>query len=188
MKSKYQLNLPESHLNILRLVSAMVWADGNLTEAETNVLIHEFNADLPPNPSPLVYWEDVPPFISDISHQPNISQELSERISAELALKEIIVDYKYHPIPLADLVAKLTTEEDRCLALKLSYMVIKASADNGDLINFAEKEAYRKLVELLNLDDNLVKEIETQADQDLDKFQHPWHGFISNIKKALNFN
>ncbi len=39
MESQYKLNLPESHLNILRLVSAMVWADGNLSEEELLVLL-----------------------------------------------------------------------------------------------------------------------------------------------------
>jgi hypothetical protein len=187
MESKYKLNLPESHLNILRLVSAMVWADGNFSEDELNLLIHEFNADLPPDIRPAIYWEETLPFVSDFANTPTISKQLSERISAELALKEIILDYQDQATPLSDLVAKLETQEDRCLALKLSYMVIKASSnnDNEALINLDEKKAYRNLVELLNLKEDLVKTIEAQAEQDLTKFQHPFKAFLSNIKQSL---
>lgn len=189
MENESKFNLPESHLNILRVVSAIAWADGNLTEEEANILIHEFNADLPPNPNPLLYLEETPPFFSSLGQNATISEQLSERITAELALNEIIVEYKYNPIPLQILVDKLITEEDRCLALKLAYMVIKASPnDAGELISLEEKKAYRQLVDLLNLKENLVKEIELQASQDLANFQHPFHAFISSIKETLGLN
>jgi tellurite resistance protein len=186
MKSEYKLHLPESHVDILHVVSAIAWADGNLTEEESDLLINQFKEDLPPNPTPLLYLEDTPPLFTTLTEDPTISKQLSERITAELALKEIVVEYKYNPIPLAALVKKLKTEEDRCLALKLAYMVIKAGRDHsGELISLEEKKAYRQLVDLLNLDEDLVKEIELQANQDLEKFQHPFQAFISSIKKGL---
>lgn len=189
MDSQIQLNLPESHVNILRVVSAIAWADGNLTEEEAKILIHEFNDDLPPNPSPLLYLEEVPPFFNNLVNNDTISEQLSQRITAETALNEIIVEYKYNPIPLQILVEKLVTEEDRCLALKLAYMVIKASPNNqGESISLEEKKAYRQLVDLLKLDCNLVEEIELQASKDLDHFQHPFQAFISNIKETLGLN
>lgn len=187
MESEYKLNLPESHLHILRVVSAMAWADGNLSEEEAELLINEFKEDLPENPSPILYLEDTPPFFSDSLDNSLISEQLTERINAELALKEILIEYKYNPVPLATLVNQLKTQEDRCLSLKLAYMIIQAHAQkSGELISLEEKKAYRQLVDLLNLDENLVKEIELQANQDLAKFKHPFQAFIAGIIKSLD--
>ena len=117
----------------------------------------------------------------------DVSEQLSERISAELALQEVISEYKYNPLPLKVLVDKLANQEDRCLCLKLAYMVIKASPNNsGELIDFEEKKAYRQLVDLLNLDEDLVEEIELQASKDLEKFQHPLQAFLASLKEALD--
>jgi hypothetical protein len=189
MQSESNLQLPESHLNILRIVSAIAWADGKLSEAELNVIIHGFDPDLPASPSPLLYLED-PQFLFGTSvERETVSKQLSERISAELALKEVIMEYKYNPLPLKVLVDKLATQEDRCLALKLAYMVIKASPnESGQLINMEEKKAYRQLVDLLNLEEDLVREIELQADGDLEKFQHPLQAFLDSLKKALGMS
>ena len=189
MQSESNLKLPESHLNILRIVSAMAWADGNLSEAELNVIIHGFEPDLPASPSPFLYLED-PQFLfgTSVDNQ-DVPEQLSERISAELALKEVILEYKYNPLSLKVLVDKLATQEDRCLAVKLAYMVIKASPNNsGELINFEEKKAYRQLVDLLNLDEDLVEEIELQASKDLEKFQHPLQAFLASLKEALGMS
>lgn len=187
MPDQSKLDLPESHYNILRLVSAMAWADGDLSEEESEILINQFNSDLPPNPNPLLYLEDAPPFFSSLNENPLVAEQLSERINAESALKKIMVDYKYNPIPLNDLVSKIKTQEDRCLALKLAYMIIKASADeNGELINNEEKKAYRQLINLLNLKPDLIKEIELQANKDLEKFKHPLQAFLSNVKNLLD--
>lgn len=186
MESQYKLHLPESHVNILRVVSAIAWADGNLSEEESDLLINEFNQDLPPDPSPLIFLEDTPPLFSNLLDYPEVSEQLSQRISGELALKEILVEYKYKPIPLPILVDKLKTEEDRCLALKLAYMVMTASSDESEeLVTTEEKKVYRQLVNLLNLKEDLVKEIELQANEDLEEFQHPFQAFISHLKKAI---
>jgi hypothetical protein len=71
--------------------------------------------------------------------------------------------------PLEDLVAVLRSEEDRELALKLSYMMIRVGRRAGDeaSINAAEKRAYRHLVELLALPEERIAEIEWAAGQEL---------------------
>lgn len=184
-----QLKLPPSHLTILRIVSAMAWADGNLSEEELNLLVSEFNEDLPINPSPFLYVEDMPPFFDNTLNELEIANQLSERFLAESALKEIVIDYKYHPIPLGNLVQDLTTEEDKSLALKLAYMVIKISPDEtGQLISNEEKKVYRQLVKLLNLKEDLVKEIELEADEELEKIEHPFQAFLNNIKRSLGLD
>lgn len=189
MNPSTQLNLPESHLKLLHIVSAIAWADGDLSEEEINLLIDQFNADLPIDPHPLFYAEDSTSLFGAFREYPPISEQLNERIDAELAFKEILINYQYNPIPLTELVAKLVTQEDRCLAVKLGYMVIKASPDpeNQDkLISEQEKKVYRQLTELVDLEPNLISKIESQADRELNKFQHPFSAFIANIKYFLN--
>lgn len=65
-------------------------------------------------------------------------------------------------------------------------MVMKASPDeSGELITTEEKKVYRQLVNLLDLNEDLVKEIELQANEDLEEFQHPFQAFISHLKKGI---
>lgn len=183
------MNLPESHLNLLHIVSAIAWADGDLSDEEINILIDQFNSDLPIDPHPLFYAEDSTSLFGAFREYPPISEQLNERIDAELAFKEILINYQYNPISLVELVTKLKTQEDRCLAVKLAYMVIKASPDpdNRDkLIGEEEKKVYRQLIELVNLEPILITKIESQADRELNEFQHPFSAFIANLKYFLN--
>jgi hypothetical protein len=68
-----------------------------------------------------------------------------------------------------ELVGSLPSEEDRELALKLSYMMIRISAGSAGVsgINRQEKIAYRRLVELLALPEQKVEEIEWAAESEL---------------------
>jgi uncharacterized membrane protein YebE (DUF533 family) len=66
-------------------------------------------------------------------------------------------------------IPRLLSEEDRLLALKFAYMVARVGQKPGDQspINTEEKKAYRYLVNALELGDNLVKEVEWAAEQEL---------------------
>jgi hypothetical protein len=67
------------------------------------------------------------------------------------------------------LVHSLGSEEDRELALKLSYMMIRISAGHSGRsgINRQEKIAYRRLVDLLALPVQTIEEIEWAAEAEL---------------------
>ncbi|BAQ65935.1 hypothetical protein [Geminocystis sp. NIES-3709] len=183
MLEKLDFQLPESHLNILRVLSAIAWADGDLSKEETAVLIEQFKVDLPVDPQPIAYLEDNMTLYDPFSANPLVYELIEARIKAESAFKDILEGYKYNPIPLVDLVSRITTIEDRHLTVKLAYMVIKASPDDeGNLICSQEKFVYRQLIDLLNLDSEVVKKIEWEASQELDKFQHPFKALIDNIK------
>lgn len=69
------------------------------------------------------------------------------------------------------LVHSLGSEEDRELALKLSYMMIRISAGHTGRsgINRQEKIAYRRLVDLLALPLAKVEEIEWAAEAELSR-------------------
>lgn len=184
MSENPSLFLPESQLTILNIVCALAWADNDLSEEETGVLLETFKTNLPPQPE-LVYFNELDPLFGsiDISSY-TINEQTEIRINAEKAFKDIVDNYKKNPIPLSDLVSQLKTEEDRCLALKLGYMVIKASADDdGNLICSQEKKVYRELIELLDLDSGTIESIENRADRELEKFQHPFKVFVKDVKK-----
>lgn len=188
MTEKLNFYFPESHLNILHLVSAIAWSDGDLSTEESDVLIEQFKANLPTDPEPIVYLDNNITLYDSFSPSANplIYEQIQARMEAESAFKDILQSYKNHPVPLEDLVAPIKTIEDRSLAVKLAYMVVKASPDkDGNLICPQEKAVYRKLIQLLEINSDLVQKIEWEADKKLEKFQHPFKAFIDNLKDIL---
>jgi hypothetical protein len=181
------LHLPESHLNILRILSALAWADENLSKEEIELLLEQFKEDLPANTTP-ISSQEYPIFTGfNLEVSPILLEQMESRINAELTFRKIINSYQDNPIPLADLVSNLETIEDRCLTVKLAYMLISVGYDpQKHSIHPKEKALYRQLIQLLDLDDDLVQEIEWEANQDLDKFQHPFKALLSNIRHFLN--
>lgn len=187
MSETTNLSLPESHLNILNILSALAWADENLSREEIELLLEQFKVDLPVNSTKMVS-QDYPNFTGfNLDANPILLEQIEHRVNAELAFKQIINNYHEKPIPLEDLVPKLETIEDRCLTVKLAYMLISLGYDpQKHSIHPKEKALYRQLIQLLNLDDNLVAEIEWEASQDLDNFQHPFKALMNNIRNFLN--
>lgn len=183
MSENPSLFLPESQLLILNIVCALAWADNDLSVEETEILLEKFKANLPPEPE-LMYLDSGDPFFGTMGLSSfTIAEQTQARASAEIAFKDILNNYKQNPIPLADLVSQLKTHEDRCLTVKLAYMVINASADDdGNLICSQEKAVYRQLIQLLNLDDEVVRKIEERATYELEKFQHPFKAFMGNVR------
>jgi hypothetical protein len=78
------------------------------------------------------------------------------------------------------LIPRLRSEEDRHLALKLGYMMIRVGRRPGDesSINPMEKVAYRRLVEGLGLSEADIEEVEWAAELDLQD-QTGLKGFLS---------
>jgi hypothetical protein len=125
-------------MKLLRVVTAMAWADGELAEAEVDVMLERFSLL----------------FAKTDEQQQNLKQELR--------------DYMMQNLPLEELIPKLETDAQRELVLALGYEVIACSARTPDEANINDEEAaaYQKLVDLLNLPADAVKRIENQVQAD----------------------
>ncbi|MEM8504262.1 MAG: TerB family tellurite resistance protein [Cyanobacteria bacterium P01_D01_bin.1] len=128
-------------MNMLRVVLSMAWADSTLEQKEVEVMLTRFSQL----------------FATDPEQQDYLQTQLKE--------------YFVQDIPLAEAVAKLTTDEEKEVALRLSYEVINSSARTPDeaLINEDESEAYSQLVQLLGLPNSVVKRAEEAASASLNQ-------------------
>jgi hypothetical protein len=83
-------------------------------------------------------------------------------------LKQDLQGYLMQNLPLEELVPKLQTEEERRLVLKLGYEAIASSSRTPDepKINNEEASAYYKLLSLLDLPEETVKELEAQVERE----------------------
>ncbi|NJP12307.1 MAG: TerB family tellurite resistance protein [Leptolyngbyaceae cyanobacterium RU_5_1] len=157
MKIPHPPGISPKEMNLLRVVCAMAWSDGELSSDELELLITEFSKL----------------FADDETDERHLHEELH--------------GYVYQNLPLAELVPKITTEEDRKLVLQLSYMVILASRRHPDepLINPAERAAYRQLVELLALPEETVITIERSVNEELDHEENVIHAIATDLGKFL---
>ncbi|MCS6781971.1 MAG: hypothetical protein RMI89_00035 [Gloeomargarita sp. SKYBB_i_bin120] len=126
-------------MNLLRVVAAMSWSDGELSPEECHLILDRFSQL----------------FAQDPDQQARLRQELH--------------DYVTQNIPLEELVPKLQTETEKLLVLQLGYAVIQASRRTPEepLINEEEKAAYAKLVHLLQIPPEQVKALEAEMDAQL---------------------
>lgn len=125
-------------MKLLRVVTAMAWADGELAEEEVDVMLERFSLL----------------FAKTDEQTQNLKQELR--------------DYMMQNLPLEELIPKLETDAQRELVLALGYEVIACSSRTPDEPNINDEEAaaYQKLVKLLNLPADAVKRIENQVQAD----------------------
>ncbi len=142
-----------SQMNLLRVVTSMAWSDGHLAQEEVALMLDEFSR-----------------LFAVGSEQEKLQQELTE--------------YLMQNIPLEELVPKLKTQEERELVLRLGYEVIASSARTPDEPNINEDEAvaYQKLVKLLDLPEDVVKNIEAEV-EDKQTDNHP--NLVANMTKEL---
>ncbi|MCT7951733.1 TerB family tellurite resistance protein [Ancylothrix sp. C2] len=122
-------------MNLLRVVTSMAWADGELAQEEVDLMLDRLSGL----------------FAKESTQKEALSQELR--------------DYLMQNIPPEESIAKLVSQEEKELVLQLGYEVIAASARTPDepKINAEEAEAYKKLVKLLNLPEEAVKRVEKQG-------------------------
>jgi hypothetical protein len=125
-------------MNLLRIVTAMAWSDGNLAETEVEMMLDRFSGI----------------FATNVSQQQALRQELK--------------DYMMQNIPLEEITPKLYSVEEKELVLQLGYEVIECSArtPDEDKINLEEAAAYHKLVKLLDLPAETVERIQEEAKAD----------------------
>lgn len=128
-------------MNLLRVVLSMAWADDNLEQKEVETMVNHFSQL----------------FATDPEQQSYLQAQLKE--------------YFVQNIPIEESAAKLTTDAEKEVALRLSYEVINASArtPNESVVNQAESEAYQKLVKLLNLPANVISRAEQEATASLNQ-------------------
>ncbi|HEY9641518.1 MAG TPA: hypothetical protein V6C57_13605 [Coleofasciculaceae cyanobacterium] len=122
-------------MNLLRIVTAMAWSDGNLAEEEVDMMLDRFSGI----------------FATDVAQQQALHKELK--------------DYMMQNIPLEEITPKLHSADEKELVLRLGYEVIECSSRTPDeeKINPEEAAAYHKLVELLGLPAETVQRIEAEA-------------------------
>jgi uncharacterized membrane protein YebE (DUF533 family) len=87
---------------------------------------------------------------------------------------------------IPSLAAAITTNEDRCLAVKLAYMVAAVSRNSEDesVINSDERVVYRQLAECLGLPEATIDVLEQEADAELAKHPSLWqilYGAFGNL-------
>jgi tellurite resistance protein len=126
-------------MNLLRVVAAMSWSDGELSPEESTLILDRFSQ---------LFAQDEP-------QQAQLRQELQ--------------DYVTQNIPLEELVPKLQSDTEKFLVLQLGYAVIQASsrAPGEPLVNEDEKAAYRKLISLLQIPPEQVAALEAEMDAQL---------------------
>lgn len=144
-------------MNLLRVVTSMAWADGELATEEVDLMLDRLSRL----------------FASTTEQQQKLQQELR--------------DYLMQNLPLDEIIPKLADQQERELVLQLGYEVIASSArtPTEPNINAEEAEAYRRLVQLLNLPPDAVKRIEGEIDSApdtheglIDKLTHKIEEFI----------
>ena len=141
-------------MNLLRAVTAMAWSDGVLESAEIALMANQLSQRFAATPE----------------QQQSIAQEIH--------------DYFNQQIPLAEVLPKLPDTSDRRLILKLSYLVIAASARSPEepLVNVQEQEAFTQLVQQLGLSAEIVHQVSQEAQAELgDPSIEPIEALISGF-------
>lgn len=133
---------------LLRLLCCIAWSDGEVSVKERELL--ETLA------TQVLLTEE---------QKAEAAAEVSSLVAATLGL------------PALDaLIPLIQGHDQKQLALKLAYMVIRVSREEGESspINAREKVAYRRLVEGLALPEGEVQEAEWAAEQDLKAHNNLW--------------
>ncbi|HBB35251.1 MAG TPA: urea ABC transporter ATP-binding protein UrtD [Cyanobacteria bacterium UBA8803] len=127
-------SITAQQMKMLRIVTAMAWSDGNLAPEEAELIIARFSKL----------------FSTDAEQQHQLQTELR--------------DYLAQNVPIDELIAQLESPEERELILKLGYDVINVSSrtPNEPTINEEEAAAYKQLMRLLDLPEEVVKRLEAQ--------------------------
>ena len=121
-------------MNLLRIVSSMAWADGELATEEVNLMLDRFCRL----------------FAADDDAQ-QMQQELRDYIMQNIPLDELIYQLETQD------------EKELVLQLGYEVISSSSRTPDEPKINTEEAAAYQKLVQLLNLPEDSVKRIEAEA-------------------------
>ncbi len=122
-------------MDILRVVTAMAWADGQLEPDEIKLMLDQF------------------------------AILFGKSEAEKKSLKQSLREYLGQNIPLEEVIPHLKSTEDKKLVLKLAYQVIQASRRNPDepRVNLDEAAAYQRLRRLLALPTEEAEDIEAEV-------------------------
>lgn len=133
----HQPSLSSHQLKILRIIASLAWSDGYLQEEEIEVIINRLSKI----------------FSHDSQEQGQLQRELKDYIFADVDFEQLL--------------NQIESQEEKELIAQISYEVIGSAdlAAGGGVINQAEKLAYQRLLEKLNLPTEIVQKIEAKATQ-----------------------
>lgn len=139
---------PDPDRVLLRLLCCIAWSDGEVSAKERELL-------------------------QSLATEVLMSEE--EKSAAAAEVSSLVEDTLGLPAMDA-LIPLIQGHDQKQLALKLAYMVIRVSREEGESspINAREKVAYRRLVEGLGLPEGEVQEAEWAAEQDLRQHTNLW--------------
>ncbi|KKD35097.1 MAG: TerB family tellurite resistance protein [Limnoraphis robusta] len=122
-------------MNLLRVVTAMAWADGHLAQEEVALMLDEFSR-----------------LFAVGTEQEKLQQELTEYLMQNIPLEELIPKLKTQE------------ERELVLRLGYEVIGASARTPDEPNINEDEAAAYQKLVKLLDLPEDVVKTIEAEVE------------------------
>lgn len=125
-------SITPEQMAILQIAATMAWADQEFTSSEQGRILDRLSQA----------------FATDAEEQASLAHELR--------------DYLAQQLPLESLVPKLKTSQQRELALKLSYDVMRLHG-----INQAESTLYQELLGRLNLPPEVVQRLEAEVSESL---------------------
>lgn len=133
---------------LLRLLCCIAWSDGEVSAKERELL-------------------------QSLATEVLLTEEEKSEAAAEVS--SLVADTLGLPAMDA-LIPQIQGHDQKQLAVKLAYMVIRISREEGESspINAREKIAYRRLVEGLGLPEGEVQEAEWAAEQDLRQHTNLW--------------
>jgi hypothetical protein len=133
---------------LLRLLCCIAWSDGEVSAKERELL-------------------------QSLATEVLLTEEEKSEAAAEVS--SLVTDTLGLPAMDA-LIPLIQGHDEKQLAVKLAYMVIRISREEGESspINAREKIAYRRLVEGLGLPEGEVQEAEWAAEQDLRQHTNLW--------------
>ncbi len=136
--------------DLLRVICCVAWADGRLSQEESDLLQRIVRQYLSPE---------------DADGQASLQAETDPFRRGALDLAE-----------LDAVIPRLISDEDRRLAVKLAYLMARIDHEEGAAspISAEEKLAYRRLVEGVGLSADQVQAAEWAAERELDERRGVW--------------
>ena len=140
---------------LLRLLCCIAWSDGEVSDKERDLL-------------------------ESLASEVLLTKE--QKADAASEVRSLVAD-TLGLSAMDALIPQIQGHDQKQLAIKLAFMVIRISQDAGEgsPINAREKAAYRRLVEGLALPEREVQEAEWAAEQDLRQHSTLWSLLVNRF-------
>jgi hypothetical protein len=143
-------------MDILRAVTAMAWADGQLEPDEIRLILDQ------------------------------LAQLFANTEEEQRSLKQNMREYLGQNIPLEEVIPNLKSKDERKLVLSLGYQVIQASRrqPGEPMVNVDEAAAYQRLKRLLKLPPDDVIDVEEEVIPEI--AGHENNSIVQNLAAKLH--